>query len=352
MPEASEAPDLDAMKKTLAINMIKLCELNIKELQLFGVDVSSAQNMLELAKLFMKSKKFFNAWLQAKRCLETLDKLGLRKKKVQDKVDVLRSIIRDAERKGADMKAASAICAEAQEALNKDDLDAVFPLIDKAFAVMQNHSRDTCATLLPVINFWLDNALMTGAEVSKSRGLYDEALQAINDKKYDHALNLALKSCEEMDRAKIGLLADMISGTQFELEEVKQTGIPVEECEMLITQAEDCAAEMDTCMKLAQYLSVRVSPGINCSSCGSSFAEGEVAVMCSCGLGFHIKCAVYLGFCRNCNQYICNGLFGSFDKGVALIRQAREMLEGYGKKRIRLVDTQKDPKIRIKRAQQ
>ncbi|MEM2899271.1 MAG: hypothetical protein QXT63_00610 [Thermoplasmata archaeon] len=351
MPESNENADLDSMKKTLAINMIKLCELNIKELQSARIDVSSAQNMLELAKLFMKSKKFFNAWLQAKRCLETLDKLGLRKKKMQDKVDVLRSIIRDAEKKGADMRNALAICQEAQEAINRDDLDAVFPILDKAFALMQTHSRDTCSTLLPVINFWLENARLAGAEVSKSQTLYEEAIKAIEEKRFDAALNSALRSCEELDRAKIALLADLISSTQFEIEELKTSGIAVEECETLVAQAEDCAAEMDTCMKLAQYLSVRANPGILCSSCGSTFSEKDVAVMCSCGLGYHIKCAVYLGFCRNCNKYICNGLFGNFDKGLALVHQAKDLIQSLGKKKIKLIETQKEPKIKIRKPQ-
>lgn len=354
VPESSENADLDSMKKTLAINMIKLCEINIKELQSSGIDVSSAQNMLELAKLFMKSKKYFNAWLQAKRCLETLDKLGLRKKKMQAKVDVLRSIIRDAEKKGADMRNALAICQEAQDAINREDFDAVFPILDKAFAMMQTHSRDTCTTLLPVITFWLENARLAGADVSKSQNLYEDAVKAMNEKKYDVALNFALRSCEEIDRAKIALLADLISSTQFEIEELKSSGVAVDECETLVAQAEDCAAEMDTCMKLAQYLSVRATPGILCSSCGLGFADNDVAVMCSCGLGYHIKCAVYLGFCRNCNKYICNGLFGNFDKGVALVRQAKELiqsLQSLAKKKVKVLDTQKEPRIKIRKPQ-
>jgi hypothetical protein len=189
-------------------NSINDAQNAITDAKEFGADISDAETILKEAKELFESENFEKAEENANDAVEAA-RIAKRKKQAEfmkEPLEKIRVLISNVQSIGADISAATGHLHEAEEALNKLDLEVAEELIKRAENVAEEardkYLMDIASEAISLTEKQIEEAEQLGVDITDAKRMLTQAMEMFEDHEYIKAERYASNSSDLLDDMK------------------------------------------------------------------------------------------------------------------------------------------------------
>ncbi|MGC8912752.1 MAG: hypothetical protein ACP5LE_02295 [Thermoplasmata archaeon] len=221
--------EISEILKTHVTAKIGEIEALIRNARDLNVSVPKAEELIREARISFEKNDFVNALKYAKESREELEKVVKDSQNAAIEIKKAHEKINEAESLRIDVSANKGLLSQAMNALKSSNYKMAYDIAAKCIA-------DTDAAIVrhieKLINSFqnvITNAKRSGAITVIAENLIAQARIALANKNYKEALNLAMRSEGELERAELqySMSSSAIATAQSKIEEAKRSGIVI-----------------------------------------------------------------------------------------------------------------------------
>ncbi|RLF49248.1 MAG: hypothetical protein DRN20_02585 [Thermoplasmata archaeon] len=220
---------------------IGTAEREIEEAKNIGIDLSSAENLLAEAKEKLSKKMLKGAYADVSKCLSEISAIKEYSEKAAMAIQKARVRIGDAESLNADASEARAALENAIKMLKGHDYKGALESAIKAEGLAEEAIKSHILSVINKFEEMIEREKAEGMVVENAERLISEAKKAFEEGRYQEALNLAMESEGEIQKADLQhrMATDGISSAQIKVKELDKEGIVDTEAHKKLYLAKD-----------------------------------------------------------------------------------------------------------------
>jgi hypothetical protein len=203
-----------------------------------GVGIEAMRGLLKKAKIAMGTEDYSQALSLLVECNRTVDELQVDHKETYNAISSSAALVGEARKKKMDVSKALRILLAAKKAFEGHDYEKALDLANRskkeAEKLMVLYSS---AEKIAGVNERIDLAQELGIDVAGMNGVVQEAKDAIKEKKYEAALELAEKSMSGVEELLRDGILNTIASTQSLTTESREEGIRPDTIDENLTEA-------------------------------------------------------------------------------------------------------------------
>lgn len=219
---------------------ISLAESLISDARKIGINVKKAEESTAIARDALKKGDYIESYRYVEEARKVIDDIKAASKKVAEKIKEAHAKISEAENLRADVRNAKVILDRAIDALKDNKPKESMELAEQCIAMVDEEERKKVGRVIEDFVKIIEKSKKSGMDASLAENLIHQAKNAMEEKKYQKALSLAMQSEVEME--KVGLQKDIaekaIKTLNEKIEEVRKKGISVEQVLTMLNKAE------------------------------------------------------------------------------------------------------------------
>ncbi|UCF08289.1 MAG: hypothetical protein JSW28_00955, partial [Thermoplasmata archaeon] len=217
----------------------------IIEAKKIGLDVLTVEVLYQKAEEALQLKRYERAARYASASLNEIEEIRDESQRAANIIHLAQNYIQEAESLKADVKNAKDLLSKAFSELKDNEYMSSIELGKKCIRKAKNAKQDKVTDTIASFQSIIAKAKSDGNDVSKAEELLGEAKLALQDEDYTEALRLAMLSESEVEKADLQkkMAAEIISVTAAKLKEAEKNGVEVEDVRKLLMDAANALKE-------------------------------------------------------------------------------------------------------------
>ncbi|MFQ6127706.1 MAG: hypothetical protein ACE5QW_02230 [Thermoplasmata archaeon] len=219
-----------------------------------GVRIEEMRDLLKKAKIAIGTESFSEALSSLVECNRIVDELLERHKETYNAISSSAALVGEARKKKMDVSKALRILLAAKKAFEGQDYEKALDLATRSRKEVEKLMvLYSSAEKIATVNERIELAQELGIDVAGMNGVAQEAKDAIKEKRYEAALELAEESMSGMEELLREGILNIITSTQSLSTESREVGIHTESVDESLSEARNLldAGEYETSAELA-----------------------------------------------------------------------------------------------------
>jgi len=238
---------LDSVLGESILHDINGLEKAIVDAKGLGLNTVSAADLLAEAKANLERKKFGEALKVVETCHNEIDTIRDLSQKVAKSIQKAQMNISDGENINADMKEAKELVTKALASLKNNDYQAALEFAEKANEISGKEQEVRVTKVISFFEAAISKTKKDNINTTQAESLIERARAAMGENRYKDALNLAMQSESELERADLQhkMATESIETARTKIKELENTGIRSPECVAMLDKAETAFGKGD-----------------------------------------------------------------------------------------------------------
>lgn len=219
---------------------ISVADSLIRDAEYIGINVEKAEENILVAKDAMKKGDYIDAYRYAEEAQDIIDEIKAVSKKVAGKIKSAQMKIGEAESIRADVRNAKIILDRAIDALKNNRTKEAVKLAEECIEAVEKAEESKVRAVIGDFVNMVEKSKKTGMNTALAENLIHQAENALEEKKYQKALSLAMQSENELERVELqeDIAEKAIKTLKRKIDEIKEKGLPVEDVIAILYRSE------------------------------------------------------------------------------------------------------------------
>ncbi len=237
---------LEERIESKVVSLITLVEDTVEDAKSIGINVENVTQLVDSAKEFLKDEKYFEAYEEALKAKKEIERLRRLSQEAVIKVQELKDLISNAQSIGAKVEPFSAKVDEAINLIKDNKYEEALSLLEKTKDDVIRVQRERVESVLASFEEAISKA-KDKMDTSSSEKLLAEAREKLENGEYREALNLAMKSEGELEKASLQhkMAKESIEAAREKVKAIEKKGVPPGKAVEVLKEAEKAFKDKD-----------------------------------------------------------------------------------------------------------
>jgi hypothetical protein len=239
----------------IASNAINNAQAKITESKEFGANVQNAENILKEAKTLFESEEFEKAEAKANDAIEAA-RVSKREKQAElmrKPFDEVRVLISNVSSIGADVTSANEFLKDAEDSLNKLDLEMAEELMKRAENAAEDardkYLMDIASEAITLSEKQIDEEEAKGVDITDAKRMLTQAMEMFEDHEYIKAEQYASNASDLLEELKVQFeekkALELYKNAKELITEIQALGADVSNAQVNLKLAEEAYTKQD-----------------------------------------------------------------------------------------------------------